>query len=131
MDDGIRASSVVDGGAYVPLPEEVIEVEAPYDDARLNQWSSKLNSSVYDFRCKFLRCVWDNAVTPLWTLVQSTKTDRERPENGKHKQSIGSSGDEGCGGHISHKGCGSCSSSYQNSLFPSPLVRSRRNPIHL
>ncbi|KAH7858093.1 hypothetical protein Vadar_019890 [Vaccinium darrowii] len=41
MDDGIRASSVVDGGAYVPLPEEVIEVEAPYDDARLNQLGYK------------------------------------------------------------------------------------------
>lgn len=41
MEDGIRAASVVDGGAYVPLPEEVVEVDAPYDDARLNQLGYK------------------------------------------------------------------------------------------
>lgn len=41
MEDGIRAASVVDGGAYVPLPEEAVEVDAPYDDARLNQLGYK------------------------------------------------------------------------------------------
>jgi len=43
-------------------------------------------------------------------------------QQGNHRQNSGSSEGESCGGHTSHRACGSCSSSYQNSPFPFPTT---------